>query len=291
MRRPGRDRHAAAQAAHEPRLPARRAVPAHDRGGEHRLQPQAARLAQGPHPRRASRSCWRSSGSTAWAAAAPRSSPAARSSAPRSPARWPPSPAVLLLDEPLSALDLKLRQHMQLELRAIQRTLGSTFVYVTHDQTEALVMSDRIAIMNAGRIEQVGTPREIYTRPASVFASDFIGETNLVQGTVSEPGRRAGHAGGRAGHAPGRSVRRRPSGGGPRRRCPCGRSRSGSARGGGARGRCPADAGRRLPGRGQGDRLPRQPRARRRRITPDGVVAWADLREDEADGPGPWATG
>jgi len=93
-------------------------------------------------------------------------------------------PSVLLLDEPFSALDLKLRQHMQLELRALQRQLGATFVYVTHDQTEALVMSDRIAIMNEGRIVQQGTPREIYTRPASVFASDFIGETNLLEGTV-----------------------------------------------------------------------------------------------------------
>ena len=91
---------------------------------------------------------------------------------------------MLLLDEPLSALDLKLRQHMQLELRAIQRKLGATFVYVTHDQSEALVMSDRIAIMNQGRIVQEGSPREIYTRPASVFASDFIGETNLLQGTI-----------------------------------------------------------------------------------------------------------
>lgn len=97
-----------------------------------------------------------------------------------------PEPSVLLLDEPLSALDLKLRQHMQLELRSIQRTLGATFIYVTHDQTEALVMSDRIAIMNAGRLVQVGTAREIYTRPVSVFASDFIGETNLIAGTVVE---------------------------------------------------------------------------------------------------------
>ena len=95
-----------------------------------------------------------------------------------------PEPSVLLLDEPLSALDLKLRQHMQLELRAIQRKLGATFVYVTHDQTEALVMSDRIAIMNEGRIIQQGTPREIYTHPGSVFASDFIGETNLLVGRV-----------------------------------------------------------------------------------------------------------
>jgi spermidine/putrescine ABC transporter ATP-binding subunit len=93
-------------------------------------------------------------------------------------------PSVLLLDEPLSALDLKLRQHMQLELRALQRTLGATFVYVTHDQTEALVMSDRIAIMDRGRIVQEGTPRQIYTRPETIFASDFIGETNLLGGTA-----------------------------------------------------------------------------------------------------------
>jgi spermidine/putrescine transport system ATP-binding protein len=96
-----------------------------------------------------------------------------------------PEPEVLLLDEPLSALDLKLRQHMQLELRAIHRQLGATFVYVTHDQVEAMVMSDRIAVMNEGRIIQEGSPREIYTRPASVFASDFIGDTNLIAGTVT----------------------------------------------------------------------------------------------------------
>jgi spermidine/putrescine ABC transporter ATP-binding subunit len=94
-------------------------------------------------------------------------------------------PKVLLLDEPLSALDLKLRQQMQLELRAIQKTLGATFVFVTHDQTEALVMSDRIAIMERGRIVQVGTPREVYMRPASVFVSDFIGQTNLIRGTLA----------------------------------------------------------------------------------------------------------
>ncbi|MBX3582774.1 MAG: ABC transporter ATP-binding protein [Rhizobiaceae bacterium] len=93
-------------------------------------------------------------------------------------------PQVLLLDEPLSALDLKLRQQMQLELRAIQKRLGATFVFVTHDQTEALVMSDRIAIMNNGRIVQHGTPREIYRRPNSVFVSNFIGATNLLRGTV-----------------------------------------------------------------------------------------------------------
>jgi spermidine/putrescine ABC transporter ATP-binding subunit len=97
-------------------------------------------------------------------------------------------PRVLLLDEPLSALDLKLRQQMQLELRSLQKTLGATFIFVTHDQTEALVMSDRIAIMNAGRIVQFGTPQEIYTRPSSIFVSDFIGHTNLIHGEVAPGG-------------------------------------------------------------------------------------------------------
>jgi spermidine/putrescine ABC transporter ATP-binding subunit len=93
-------------------------------------------------------------------------------------------PRVLLLDEPLSALDLKLRQQMQLELRSLQKSLGATFIFVTHDQTEALVMSDRIAIMNAGRIVQFGTPQEIYMRPSTIFVSDFIGQTNLIPGEV-----------------------------------------------------------------------------------------------------------
>jgi spermidine/putrescine ABC transporter ATP-binding subunit len=97
-------------------------------------------------------------------------------------------PRVLLLDEPLSALDLKLRQQMQLELRSLQKTLGATFIFVTHDQTEALVMSDRIAIMNAGRIVQFGTPQEIYTRPSSIFVSDFIGQTNLIPGEIGADG-------------------------------------------------------------------------------------------------------
>jgi spermidine/putrescine ABC transporter ATP-binding subunit len=93
-------------------------------------------------------------------------------------------PAVLLLDEPLSALDLSLRKEMQLELRRLQDALGMTFIYVTHDQEEALTMSSRIVVMHNGRVVQVGTPREIYDTPASVFASTFIGETNLLRGTV-----------------------------------------------------------------------------------------------------------
>ncbi|RMF36601.1 MAG: ABC transporter ATP-binding protein [Chloroflexi bacterium] len=95
-------------------------------------------------------------------------------------------PKVLLLDEPLGALDLKLRKAMQLELKALQHRVGITFIYVTHDQEEALTMSDRIAVMNEGRVLQVGTPQEIYERPANRFVADFIGETNFLSGWVQE---------------------------------------------------------------------------------------------------------
>jgi spermidine/putrescine transport system ATP-binding protein len=93
-------------------------------------------------------------------------------------------PNVLLLDEPLGALDLKLRKRLQLELKRIQGEVGITFVYVTHDQEEALTMSDRIAVMHRGRIEQLGTPEELYDRPSTRFVADFIGTTNLLRGTV-----------------------------------------------------------------------------------------------------------
>ena len=97
-------------------------------------------------------------------------------------------PKVLLLDEPLGALDLKLRQAMQIELKDIQAEVGITFVYVTHDQEEALTMSDRIGVMDEGQLLQVGTPEEIYERPVNRFVADFIGETNFIEGTVVEPG-------------------------------------------------------------------------------------------------------
>ncbi len=96
-----------------------------------------------------------------------------------------PEPKVLLLDEPLSALDLKLRQAMRSELKAIQRETGITFIFVTHDQEEALTMSDRIAVMSAGRLQQLGGAREIYERPHNRFVADFIGETNLLSATVA----------------------------------------------------------------------------------------------------------
>jgi ABC-type Fe3+/spermidine/putrescine transport system ATPase subunit len=92
-------------------------------------------------------------------------------------------PSVLLLDEPLGALDLKLRKRLQTELALIQRQVGTTFVFVTHDQEEAMALADRIAILNEGRIEQIGTPEQIYRHPASLFAADFIGESNILHGT------------------------------------------------------------------------------------------------------------
>jgi spermidine/putrescine ABC transporter ATP-binding subunit len=97
-------------------------------------------------------------------------------------------PTVLLLDEPLGPLDLKIRQRMQIELKRIQRTVGTTFIYVTHDQGEALTMSDRIAVMNKGRIEQIGATREIYERPKTKFVAGFIGETNFIEGLCNSDG-------------------------------------------------------------------------------------------------------
>ena len=96
------------------------------------------------------------------------------------------TPTALLLDEPLGALDVKLRRQMQSELKRIQRELGTTFVYVTHDQEEALAMSDRIAVMNGGRVEQVGSPREIYDHPRTPFVADFIGSLNALELIVAE---------------------------------------------------------------------------------------------------------
>jgi len=95
-------------------------------------------------------------------------------------------PQVLLLDEPLGALDLKLRQQMQVELKAIQKRVGITFIFVTHDQEEALTMSDRLAVFNRGKIEQIGVPAEVYERPASAFVADFVGISNLVSETLAQ---------------------------------------------------------------------------------------------------------
>ena len=98
-------------------------------------------------------------------------------------------PRVLLLDEPLGALDLKLRKGLQVELKKIQREVGITFVYVTHDQEEALTMSDRIAVMNRGHVEQIGDPEEVYDRPATTFVAGFIGVSNLMPGVIRKTGK------------------------------------------------------------------------------------------------------
>jgi putative spermidine/putrescine transport system ATP-binding protein len=94
-------------------------------------------------------------------------------------------PRLLLLDEPLGALDLKLREEMQIELKTIQREIGITFIFVTHDQDEALTMSDRIAVFNDGRVVQVGTPADVYERPASAFIAGFVGTSNLLRGDAA----------------------------------------------------------------------------------------------------------
>ena len=93
-------------------------------------------------------------------------------------------PRVVLMDEPLGALDKQLREQMQLDIRDLHRRLGLTIVFVTHDQSEALTMSDRVAVFNKGKIEQIGTPRQVYDEPATRFVAEFIGETNLVEGVV-----------------------------------------------------------------------------------------------------------
>ena len=98
-------------------------------------------------------------------------------------------PQVLLLDEPLGALDLKLRKQLQLELKALQHDLGITFVHVTHDQEEAMTMADTIAVMNGGRVEQLGDPAELYDRPRTEFVAGFLGVSNLLRGTVTAPDR------------------------------------------------------------------------------------------------------
>ncbi len=98
------------------------------------------------------------------------------------------SPAVLLLDEPLGALDAKLRRALQVELKSLQERVGITFLYVTHDQEEALTMSDRLAVMSNGRISQMGTPRQVYEEPANAYVADFLGISNLMDATVKRPG-------------------------------------------------------------------------------------------------------
>ena len=106
-----------------------------------------------------------------------------------------PQPDVLLLDEPMSALDARLRERLRRQVKEIQQDLGVTTVYVTHDQAEALAISDRLAVMNDGRVEQVGTPREVYRQPATEFVAGFVGENNLLRGTVTDASAHLGAGG------------------------------------------------------------------------------------------------
>ncbi len=171
-------------------------------------------------------------------------------------------PKVLLLDEPLGALDLKLRKGLQVELKRIQREVGITFVYVTHDQEEALTMSDRIAVMNRGRVEQVGGPEDVYERPATTFVAGFIGVSNLMPATVAGAGEVRLDQGPTV-RAPtdGLAVRRALPRGGAAGEAADRRDRG---RGGGAVQRAAAGRGHRrelaLPGHGDADR--RRPRRR-----------------------------
>ena len=139
-------------------------------------------------------------------------------------------PRLLLMDEPLGALDKKLREALQLEIMRISRQLGATVLYVTHDQEEALVMSDRIAIFNNGRIEQLGSGEDLYDRPTSLFVADFIGESNILRGRYEQDGRGGlGHAGAwrwRVGPAPPSAPHSTPA---PPPRSSSGRNRRGSS--------------------------------------------------------------
>ena len=178
--RPGRHRRPTGQAAGQHGLPELRAVPPSRRGEQHRVRPQAQ--ARAPRTRSPGGPRRRSSSSTSPATGKRKPNQLSGGQQQRvALARALVNrPNVLLLDEPLGALDLKLRKRLQIELKRIQTEVGITFVYVTHDQEEALTMSDRIAVMNHGKVEQLGTPEELYDRPTTRFVADFIGTTNLL---------------------------------------------------------------------------------------------------------------
>ena len=187
-RRRGRRARAALQAQRQHGVPVLRAVRAPRHRGERRLRPAPAQGA--PSPRSSSASARRSSSSRSSSRA--KSRPSQLSGGQRQRVALARAlvnrPSVLLLDEPLGALDLQLRKQMQVELKRIQREVGITFIYVTHDQEEALAMSDRIAVMHDGVVEQLGAPEEIYEHPVKPFVAGFIGISNLLPATVENGG-------------------------------------------------------------------------------------------------------
>ena len=180
---PGHDPHRAQQAGREHGVSKLRPVPPHERGAEHWLRLENPQAAQGGDTGR--------SEEDAGAGAAggyQRRKPAELSGGQKQRVAIARSlinrPKILLLDEPLGALDLKLRKDMQLELKKIQQQVGITFIYVTHDQEEALTMSDTIVVMDKGCIQQIGTPEDIYNEPKNAFVADFIGESNIIDGIM-----------------------------------------------------------------------------------------------------------
>ena len=184
------DTAAAAPAQRQHGLPVLRALPAHDRAGEHRLRPQDGARPDSRSRRDASRRRSRLVGLEEFGDRLPGQLSGGQQQRVAVARALVNRPAVLLLDEPLGALDLKLRQRLQVELSQIHRDVGTTFVYVTHDQEEAMSMSTRIAVMSEGRIQQIGTPSEIYYKPRSRFVADFIGESNFLEVDAPAPGRR-----------------------------------------------------------------------------------------------------
>ena len=172
---------AAAQARHRHGVPELRAVPAHGRGGEHRLPAAAAQRAARRERRSASRRRWRWCSSTGYGGAASTQLSGGQRQRVALARAIVFEPRIVLMDEPLSALDKQLRERMQIELRQLHEKLGMTTIYVTHDQREALTMSDRIAVIDNGRIMQLDTPRALYEHPANRFVAEFIGESSFLQ--------------------------------------------------------------------------------------------------------------
>ena len=197
------------QAPHQHRLPELRPLPPPQRRGERRLRPAPQEGRQGRDRHRVAAELERV-GLAREARRRPNQLSGGQQQRVALARALVNLPKVLLLDEPLGALDLKLRKGLQVELKRIQREVGISFVYVTHDQEEALTMSDRIAVMNRGRIEQIAGPEEIYERPDTTFVAGFIGVSNLMPATVSSPERGPARAGpGGAGRCRAASRQRR----------------------------------------------------------------------------------
>ena len=194
-RRPRRHRRGPGQAPARDGLPVLRALPAHDGGQEHRLPAEDGRRGQGDDRHARSPTPRASSTSPTTSSAAPASSPAASASASRSAAPSSASPSAFLFDEPLSNLDAALRGTMRLEISELHQQLGTTMIYVTHDQVEAMTMADKIVVLNAGNIEQVGSPLELYRNPKNLFVAGFIGspKMNFVEGARGREARRQDH--------------------------------------------------------------------------------------------------